>query len=254
MSRPRFLVRMALAAGATITLPESVSHHARRVLRLGAGATVMLFDGNGNEYEAILEPDPTNASRLQAAIVHGGPVDREAMVPITLVQALIALEKMDWVVEKCVELGAHRLILAPAARSVVRLDGERGQRRLERWRDLAAAACCQCGRNRIPEVALAPNVHDALSAAALGGTARYVLDPAARRGLLAGARGTTAAGAGGHALALAVGPEGGFSAAELGLAQELGYEAVRLGPRVLRTETAGLLALGALLAERGEYC
>ena len=146
MTTPRFLVPGVAGPGQSLALPPAAEHHARRVLRLRAGDAVVLFDGAGSEFEAVLVEDPLNASQLQARVVRGAPVDREAGVAITLVQALCAQDKLDWIIEKCVELGAARLILAPAERSVVRLAGERRERRIERWRDLVAAACSQCGR------------------------------------------------------------------------------------------------------------
>jgi 16S rRNA (uracil1498-N3)-methyltransferase len=243
MTTPRFLVPEALVAGTTIALPASVGHHARRVLRLRDGAAVILFDGSGNEYHAILAADPMNASRSLARIVHGGPVDREAGLAITLIQAISAQEKVDWLVEKCVELGVQRLILAPTARSVVRLDESRRERRIDRWREIAAAACCQCGRNRLPRIEIAPDLGAAL-AAATDAPSRWILDPTAPSGIGAAAGGP---------VACAVGPEGGFTDEERDRAGALGYVRARLGPRVLRTETAGLVAVSALLAMHGEY-
>lgn len=243
MTVPRFLVRAPLAAGQRVALPEAASHHALRVLRLRADDPIRLFDGAGNEFEARLQPAPGNATHSHALITSGGPVDREARVAVTLVQALAAQEKIDWVVEKCVELGAARLLLAPAARSVARLEPARRARRAERLRDIAAAACAQCGRTRLPEVEVLDDLGAALRRAQ-DATRRWVLDPAATVGLTPG---------GGSAVSLAVGPEGGFTGAELALAESLGYARLRLGPRVLRTETAGVAALSAVLALAGEF-
>jgi 16S rRNA (uracil1498-N3)-methyltransferase len=242
MTAPRFLVPGVMAPGQTVLLPASVDHHARRVLRLHAGDLVTLFDGLGNEFEAVLGPPPMNETRSQASILRGGPVDREAKLQITLVQALCAQEKIDWLVEKCVELGVGRLILAPTARSVVRLDGARRERRAARWHDIVVAACCQCGRNRLPVLEVADDLASALRRAQPA-QRRWILDPDASAG-------TLSAGAG--PVACVVGPEGGFTQAETSLAASLGYERVRLGPRILRTETAGLAAISALLALHGE--
>jgi 16S rRNA (uracil1498-N3)-methyltransferase len=243
MSPPRFLVPAPLRAGELLPLPEAVHHHARRVLRLSDGAPIVLFDGAGREFQATLVVDARNESRSRAQILGGGALDREAVVPITLVQALSAQEKIEWLLEKCVELGAARLIFVPAERSVARLDGERRERRAARWRELVAAACAQCGRNRLPPVELAPDLASALRSAQEA-QRRWILDPAAAQGLQAGTE---------TSIALAVGPEGGFSAQELALAASLGWEAARMGPRVLRTETAGLAAISALLAQHGEW-
>jgi 16S rRNA (uracil1498-N3)-methyltransferase len=244
MTTPRFLVREGLAPGASIVLPEAVSHHARRVLRLRADDPIVLFDGAGNEFAARLHAGAPDAALLRATITTGGPVDREARIPITLVQALCVQDKVDWLVEKCVELGASRVFLAPSERSVVRLDAGRRDRRAARLRDIAVAACCQSGRNRIPAITLFEDLAAALEAARTGATARWILDPAAASGLHASA---------GAPVCCAVGPEGGFTAAELALASSMGYRAARLGARVLRTETAGLAAITTLLALEGEF-
>lgn len=252
MKTPRFLVPETMTVGTTVLLPTAASHHARRVLRLRADDPVIVFDGNGSEFEAFLVPDPLNASRSCAKITRGGPVDREAKVHICLVQALSAQEKVDWLVEKCVELGARRLILAPTARSIVRLDGPRRERRAQRLREIAAAACCQCGRNRLLAIELADSLDEALRAARDARSCR-VLDPASRSGLLQGALQRPAHSAVADSVSLAVGPEGGFTEEEMALAHSLGYTSARLGPRVLRTETAGLAAISALLAIHGEF-
>lgn len=243
VSRPRFLVPDVLAAGTTVSLPQAASHHALRVLRLRDGDPVILFDGKGREFDARFAPDPANASCSRAIVLDGGAVDREAGVAISLVQALCAQEKVDWLVEKAVELGAVRLLLAPSARSVVRLDGARQERRLQRWRDIAASAAAQCGRNRLLQVELLGELGEALRAGQ-DCAARWILDPAASEGLQAG---------GVASAAFAIGPEGGFTEAEHALARGFGYRGLRLGPRTLRTETAGLAAVCALLALSGEY-
>lgn len=242
MSTPRFYLPLSLAPGMAVLLPEDVDHHARRVLRLRPGDDLIVFDGQGHEFRARLESDAKDENRSQARIMDGGAVDREAKLAITLVQSLCAQERLDWLVEKCIELGAARLILAPAARSVVRLEGERLERRLKRWREIAVAACCQCGRNRLPPLETAPSLEAALRMARDAAT-RLLLDPLAAQGL-----GRIEA----DSVACVVGPEGGFTAQELSLADSLGYRRARLAPRVLRTETAGMAAIGALLALHGE--
>jgi len=261
MSTPRFHVPDAstgarlrdLAPGMALPLPDPANHHARRVLRLRPGDPIVLFDGQGHEYHALLEEapadTPVNAGRFAARVQRGGAVDREAGVPITLVQALSATEKIDWLVEKCVELGVARLVLAPAERSVVRLDAARGERRLSRWHDIGVAACCQCGRNRLMEISLAADLRSAFQWAVPAAGAAWLLDPGAPASLAVGAARAEAR----LPVAFAVGPEGGFTPAELALGESSGYVRVRLGPRVLRTETAGLAAVTALLALSGEY-
>lgn len=238
---PRFFVDDPLAADRAIELPQRVSHHATHVLRLRDGDRIVLFDGRGGEYPARL------AGRgRRAELGAHDPVEREAPVALTLLQAWIAADKLEWTVEKAVELGVARIVLAPARRSVVQLAGARLARRVERLRDIVVAACCQCGRNRLPELRAEADFAAALGAAAPAGTTGLVLHPESATAL------AEVASTAGTPFAIAIGPEGGFDADELALAARVGYRAVRLGPRVLRTETAGLAALAALQATAGD--
>jgi 16S rRNA (uracil1498-N3)-methyltransferase len=243
MGIPRFYVPAGLAAGNTVELPQTAAHHALRVLRLRDGAPIVLFDGQGQEFAARLQAPDANVSRSRALVGDGGAVDRECATSVTLVQALSAQDKIDWLVEKAVELGAVHVVLTPAARSVVRLEPARQQRRQQRLQDIAVAACCQCGRNRIPRIEIADGLEQALRQAG-GAAARWILEPDAADGLPVAAAAS---------ISVAIGPEGGFTPQELALARSLDYLPVRLGPRVLRTETAGLAAISAALALQGEY-
>lgn len=240
MAAPRFFVDQPLVAGTTIRLPDEVAHHARRVLRLRRGDAIVLFNGRGGEYRGTLLGDvDAPAARIDAY----DPVERESPVELTLVQALVAADKLDWIVEKAVELGAARIVVAASERSVVRLDGARAERRLRHWRALALAACAQCGRNRVPSVAYFASMPAALDA--VGAVpSRWLLLPAAAQPLAAALPTGRAA--------VAVGPEGGFSDAEVRYAERLGFAPARLGPRILRTETAGIAALAALQALAGD--
>jgi 16S rRNA (uracil1498-N3)-methyltransferase len=239
VTAPRFYVDPPLSAGATLRLPGPVAHHATRVLRLRDGADIVLFDGRGGEHRATLLVDGAGARARLGAF---DAVERESPLSLTLLQALVAAEKIDWIVEKAVELGVARLTVVPMQRSVVRLDGERGSRRLQHWREIARAACCQCGRNRLPAVDLCAGLDAALALVPPAG-ARLLLEPGAARPLPAAVGAT----------AVLVGPEGGLTAAESGAAQAAGFVAARLGPRTLRTETAGRAALAALQALGGDF-
>ena len=231
--------------GDVVTLSDGASRHAR-VLRLGADEPFVLFDGVGTEYGARLEPAAEGGRRsgpLAVRILSAASIDREARVDITLIQALTAQERLEWMIEKAVELGVRRVLLVPAQRSVVRLEGTRQERRTARWREIAWAACAQCGRNRVPEVAPAASLEAALRIAA-DAQYRWILDPDGATGM--GAASWTT-------VSCAIGPEGGFTDEETALAERLGYQRLRLGPRVLRTETAGIAVVSALLALGGEY-
>lgn len=241
MADPRFFVDIELAAGATIDLPAGVAHHAAHVLRLRDADPLVLFNGRGGEYHGRLA-----ARGARAELTTHLAVERESPIAVTLVQAWIATDKLEWVVEKAVELGAAGIVLTPARRSVVQLDGARLTRRMERLRDIVATACCQCGRNRLPAIDACVDLPEALGRACAGGTG-VVLQPDAAESLVDVAR------AGPTSFAVAVGPEGGFEPGELALAARAGYRPVRLGTRILRTETAGLAALSALQTAAGDF-
>lgn len=239
MNGPRFHVNAHFAVGEELALPEEVAHHATRVLRLRDGDEIVLFSGRGGEARARLRID---GKRAWGLIDDFDTVERESPLALTLVQALVASDKLDWVIEKATELGAYRVLIAPAARSVIKLDGARLEKRIAHWREIAVAACCQCGRNRLPGVDYFPSLSQALGAAP--GERRYILAPGARSPLALSGLGSAV---------FAVGPEGGFSEEELAAAEALGYQRSLLGARVLRTETAGLAALAAGQALAGDF-
>ncbi|GAA4329187.1 16S rRNA (uracil(1498)-N(3))-methyltransferase [Pigmentiphaga soli] len=244
MPLPRFHLEHPLAPESRVALPDAIAHHATRVLRLRDGDELVLFDGGGGQYPAILELDG------RAAWARTGRHDpREAELPgrVVLAQAIPAGDKMDWVVEKAVEVGAAEVQPLAAARSVLRLSGERLDRRLLHWRRVAVAACEQCGRNRVPHVAppLTPAQWLARDGAA---PLRLFCDPDATvrmTDLLAGLPQPPAA------VELLVGPEGGWAPEEYELAGRHGVQAVRFGERILRTETAGTALISALSARLG---
>ena len=239
MAAPRFFVDQDLARGIELTLPAPVMHHAVRVLRLRDGDRIVLFNGRGGEFAAALRID---GRRAAARVERFDPVERESPLALTLVQAWVAADKLDWIVEKATELGVARVVLAPAERSVVRLQGERRERRRVHLRQIAIAACEQCGRNRVPDVVVADTLAAALDAA--GSDEMLILAPEAETALSPAAAAASTA--------LLVGPEGGFTPQEIAAACRLGCRPVRLGPRVLRTESAGLAALATLQALRGD--
>jgi len=243
---PRFFVEQPLSVDARIRLPASVAHHARTVLRLRDGDPIVLFNGAGGEYHARLAAARiAKPGEVHAEVTAFDPVEREARLHITLIQAQASADKIDWVIEKAVEIGVARVIVTGASRSTARLDEARRERRLQHWHELAIAACCQCGRNRPVPVLAAASLASALAQAG-DADLKWILDPAAAVGL-------PAAPLPAQRVAIAVGPEGGFDAAELGVAAQAGFSPIALGARVLRTETAGLAAAAACLAINGEF-
>ena len=241
VAESRFFIDTELASGAFVELPTNVAHHAAHVLRLREGDLVVLFNGQGGEYPGRLVKRGCGVELTRHV-----PVERESPVAVTLVQAWIATDKLEWLVEKTVELGVARIVLTTARRSVVRLDPVRLAKRVERLHDIAIAACCQCGRNRVPPVLALGDLGDAVAEAGAGATG-LALQPDATRSLIEIASAATGP------LAIAAGPEGGFDAGELAQLQRAGYLLARLGPRVLRTETAGLAALAALQGTVGDF-
>lgn len=242
MNSPRFFCPQALAPGALLALPESAARHAARVLRLTAGQAITLFDGRGGEYAARIAA--VKKDEVSAEVLDWRAAECESPLSIRLVQALQAGDKMDLTVQKAVELGVAAIQPVASRRSVVRLDGERALRRVEHWRGVAASACEQCGRNRVPEVAAIETL-DRWLAKPAEVPLRLMLSPAATLGLseLPPAR----------SLELLIGAEGGLDPREAEMAAAAGFVGVRLGPRVLRTETAGLAALAAIQTLWGDF-
>lgn len=224
-------------------LPEALAHHAARVLRLRDGESVVLFDGLGGEVDATLV---IQGRRVGARLGERRAVERESPLQVVLVQALASGDKMDWVVQKAVELGVGAIQPVQAERSVLRLAGERADKRAAHWQQVAVAACEQCGRNRVPPVHPVQALPAWLAAHRGASSPIYVLAPGGASGLA----GESAPAATVHLL---VGPEGGWSDAELAAFDAAGCRRLRLGPRVLRTETAGLAALAAMQARWGDY-
>ena len=229
-----------LAAGARVALPEAAAHHAARVLRLDTGAAVTLFDGLGGEYPGVIA---VNSRAVEIKLEVNDPVERESPLAIELVQGLSSGDRMDFTVQKAVELGVTAIHPVISERSVVKLSGERAEKRVLHWQQIAIAACEQCGRNRVPTVVGIQSLDHFLAAclAEGGGTLRWLLSPRAENALRTMARPGTA-------VQLLIGPEGGFSDGEEAATRAAGFTAVSLGPRVLRTETAALGALAAISA------
>lgn len=242
MSLPRFYCPLPLAESQTITLPEALAHHAVRVLRLRDGAPIILFNGEGGHYLAELQVE---GRRADAHV--GVHVAAEAELPVrtVLVQGIAAADKMDWITEKAVEMGVSQLVPIAARRSVVQLTGERREKRLQHWQRIAVAASEQCGRNRIMQVAPPQTLAEWLASESEPGLLRLACHPEADQSL------AQAIQAHDGPLALLVGPEGGWSEEELDLVRSYGVCAVSFGPRVLRTETAGVALMAAVAAMKG---
>lgn len=237
---PRFYVDAPLRAGGNATLPENSAHHAVHVLRLRAGDAVTLFNGRGGEFAGRIAA--IERLRISVDLLKHHAVERETPLRVTLVQAVSAGEKMDSTVRKAVELGVAEIRPVLATRSVARPKGERAENRREHWQKVVIAACEQCGRNRIPAVLPLVSLADYRAGEGL----KILLSPFSELAL-------SKMSLEGEQIVLAAGPEAGFSAEEEAALATQGFVPVKIGARVLRTETAALAAVAALNALKGDF-
>ncbi|AJC44520.1 16S rRNA (uracil(1498)-N(3))-methyltransferase [Xanthomonas sacchari] len=242
MRLTRCHVELPLHAGAELSLPEDVANHLLRVLRLREGDPCVLFNGDGRDYPAeLLQAGKRNASvRIGAA----QPVDNESPLAITLLQGVARGEKMDLILQKATELGVAAIVPVWAERTEVKLDAARVDKRVAHWRSVVIAACEQSGRARVPQLSAPLALTDAARAAA-DSPCRLILDPQGEHRL-------RSLEIGGDAATIAIGPEGGWSPRDRATLEAAGFVGLRLGPRILRTETAGLAAIAALQAHHGD--
>lgn len=246
MGIPRFYCPVTIFPGAEIPLPEAAGHHALRVLRLKVGDAAVVFNGDGSEYSGRI----SRAGRqgISVTALEQRNAGRESPLQVRLVQGLVGSDKMDWLLEKATELGVAEVQPVSTSRSVVRLSGERAEKRLAHWQGVVIAACEQCGRTRLPQLTPLLTFAAWLEVEQRAATEGFgiLLAPQARQGL------STLPRPGGK-VTLLVGPEGGFSDEEQMLAEQRGFLPVRLGARILRTETVALAALAAMQALWGDY-
>jgi len=242
MRIPRIHHPASLATGGHAELSEAAATHVARVLRLPVGAPLILFNGQGGEFEAVIST--VDKHRVTIEIVAFHDKEREPPLQLWLAQGISRRERMDYTIQKAVELGVNRIIPLFTERCGVRLDGERLEKRVRHWQGVVIGACEQCGRNRLPQVD-AP-IPLAQWLAAPGEGLRLVLDPDADRSLAQLPAPT-------GPVTLLIGPEGGLSDQELQWAAQSNYLGLRLGPRVLRTETAAVAALAAILGAWGDF-
>jgi 16S rRNA (uracil1498-N3)-methyltransferase len=255
MAIPRFYCPADLASNTTIALPGDTAHHAVRVLRLKDGADIVLFDGHGGQYPATLS---IAGKQAFAQLGQHQLAEAELAGHITLVQGLASGEKMDWIVEKAVELGAARIVPIAAQRSVLQLSGERLHKRVDHWRRIVRSASEQCGRNRLLIMEEPRPLRQYLQDMEAAASTVLFCHPGASQ-TLAEALGSGPPGGSqidilpdGQAerISLLVGPEGGWSDEEQALMGRHGLTPVTFGQRVLRTETAGLALIAAVSALR----
>ncbi len=238
---PRFYIAQPLAIGQLVNLPEAVARHIQ-VLRLAPGELVTLFNGEGGEYSATLSE--IGKRHVSAEVKAHNGRDVELPYAITLAQCLPEASKLDWIIEKAVELGASGIVPLAAQRCVVRLSAERAEKKSAHWQGIIESAAEQSGRNRLPQLAGVQDYQQWIGQQDMH--KRIILTPRADLSLAHWARHQPP-----QPVTLVVGPEGGLSEAEEQLALARGALALGMGPRILRTETAGLAALAILSASWG---
>ncbi len=240
MSLPRFLVAPDAVRDGAATVAGSELTHMRKVLRLRPGARVLLWDGAGAEHEALIRAYDGGAATM--TVVRSYRPERESPLAVTLAQAVGKGDKMDWIVEKSTELGVARVAPFFSSHTVPRFGGDKGERRRERWQKVAAAAARQSGRTRIPEIGEPVGVHALLDRDWPCDARLFFREGAASRRLNALCEDLGSL----SSVLVMVGPEGGFSEEEAAAAAARGFYTVGLGRRILRTETAAVVAVSAV--------
>jgi 16S rRNA (uracil1498-N3)-methyltransferase len=242
MRIPRIHHPAPLTSGACIELSDTAANHVARVLRLPVGAPLILFNGSGGEFEATI--NTIDKRRVLVDVGSFQDKEREPPLQIWLAQGISRGERMDYTIQKAVELGVSRIVPLFTEHCGVQLSGERLEKRIKHWQGVVISACEQCGRNRIPRIDTPVTLTQWLAMPGEG--LRLVLAPEAEHAL-------AQLPAPGGPVTLLIGPEGGLSDQEIALAKQAGYAGLRLGPRILRTETAAVAALAAMLGAWGDF-
>lgn len=234
-----------LVPGKPVELSEAASNHVARVLRLAPGTPLILFNGDGGEFSTTITAIDKHVVTVTVGDFHN--VEREPPFPIWLAQGISRGERMAYTIQKAVELGVSRIIPLFTEHCGVRLNGERLEKRIKHWQGVVISACEQCGRNHVPSIDLPLMLNQWVTTPTKG--QGFVLDPDAEATLSQLPNPIGLVGP----VTLLIGPEGGLSDQEIYAAKEAGYLGLRLGPRILRTETAALAALAAMLGIWGDF-
>lgn len=243
MSISRIFQAVSLSVGTTIQLDEPASHHLARVLRAKVTDNVIIFNGEGGEYQGVITQ--ITKKNVAVQIEHLSSCSRESPLDLWLVQGISRGEKMDYTIQKAVELGAKKIIPVFTERCTVKLDQERREKRWQHWQSIMISACEQCGRTEIPTLDMPVSLSDWLKEKCEIEMA-FVLTPLAETKL----KEITIQPS--QRTVLLIGPEGGLTEAEIDSARQKGFRSLSLGPRVLRTETAAVAALTALQSFFGD--
>jgi 16S rRNA (uracil1498-N3)-methyltransferase len=249
MSNHRFYNAEILSMGAIAKLSDNTAVHATRVLRLNVGDTIKLFNGDGLDYTCELLS--VKKSEVLAKIISREAINNESPLNITLLQGISSGDRMDYTIQKAVELGVALIQPLNTERSVVKLSAERAEKRLEHWQNVVRSACEQCGRAKIPKVVAPVSLTAWLGAyiyeaSRVSSVTRIILNPIGAKQLSTLPKTT-------QSIQLLIGAEGGLSQVEIDLAASHGFQSITLGPRILRTETAALAAIATMQALWGDF-
>ncbi len=241
---PRFYCPAPLPTSGSFNLPPDAAHHASRVLRLREGDNVEIFDGSGCERHGVI----TELSGKHVIIGDLVVTDRQRESPLNtlLAQALLSSEKMDWVIQKATELGVNEIQPLSTERSVAKLSAERAAKRMEHWQQVATSACEQCGRNVLPTIHAPLDIMVWLRQMQSNSDSKFILLPQGAAALHEQPKPE-------GRVTLLIGAEGGFAPSESETSLQCGFAPIRMGARVLRTETAAIAGLAALQTLWGDF-
>jgi len=244
MANLRFFTDSPLAVNAEIQLSENAAAHATRALRLNVGDSATVFNGDGFDYECTLTSVKKNT--VSATITGAKQISNESPLSITLLQGISSGDRMDFTIQKAVELGVTKIQPINSQRSVVKLSAERAEKRIEHWQNVAISACEQSGRAYVPKVLPPLSLETWLSQNPHTDTTRILLNPVGARRLIEIAKPASS-------IELLIGAEGGLSNGEIDLATSQQFQSIVLGPRILRTETAALTAISVMQSLWGDF-
>ncbi len=244
MPKNRFYCPDKLALGAIIKLPDSAAIHASRVLRMGEGDTAIIFNGDGVDYTCTFTS--VKKSEVIAKVTASEVIENESPLDITLLQGISSGDRMDYTIQKAVELGAKHIQPIATARSVVKLNQQRAEKRIAHWQSVITSACEQSGRAFVPAVAMPLTLADWLANNPNSDSFRILLNPVGAKRFAELAKPT-------NEIELLIGAEGGLSPSEIEIATTNGFQSIILGPRILRTETAALTAIASMHTLWGDF-
>jgi 16S rRNA (uracil1498-N3)-methyltransferase len=241
---PRFYCPPTLPQSGSFELPADAAHHASRVLRLREGDAIQIFDGSGNECHGVITE--LSGKRVTVGELRSINNNRESPLHITLVQALTSSEKMDWIIQKATELGVTEIQPLATERSVAKISIDRVEKRIEHWQQVAIAACEQCGRNLLPTINAPLDIMKWLQRVRTCPDTKFILLPEGALSLPSQTKPL-------DKIILLIGPEGGFTPEEREASLLCGFTSIRMGSRVLRTETAAITALASIQTLWGDF-